>query len=325
MWALGCIAYAMLVGSPPFSGSDASKQTQRGVPLQILREHHISSTAQDLIQQLTHLDRSKRSSAANILDHSWISTNLTSKDLRSFELPPLLHPHRFYPKNELKIRQKLKVVLLVILFIVRIKSKHRIRPGIVRAIPPSKSAFLSRRSSETSSGVSQLEIRNQWLTLDGYAQRVRSENRLDELSPVFRNVTTTSSASGFTGIGISSSVAGQLSEMGEEARDSAEVRPPGPFLAALEAQLEAEAGLSSDENQTEDEDDIIPRVSSKPSVSNPQGAKTYDIENSSKGASSTNMEDEEEEEDTLSPTAARASAVRAWEEMVRDCEEENVE
>jgi len=357
VYALGCVAFAMLTGVSPLLGcTDPTKPPTRTAFDQVLADANVSSEARDLIAGMTHPDRSKRIAVSQVLEHAWVVSpprrpgmelSLFPRHAASFNRPLRVRGSSF----EENARRKLHRALLAVQFAVRIarsaKSKNDV---VVRAQPPPPLVFNlidSRRSTETSSGgVSQLELRNQWLTLDGYAQRVRSENRLDELSPIFKHtapVRGNSSASGFTGVGISSSVAGQLYELGGDTTEDREpIRPAGPFLAALEAHLEAEAGLvsssSSDQDENskdEDEEDEDEEMITTTSVaSNPQGPSKFDAETSrikvapiekSDSTEPLGLREDDEEEEPVSPKTARESAVRAWEAMVRENEIDDVE
>jgi hypothetical protein len=347
IWALGCIAYAMLVGKPPFSGPDALKATLKGLSEKSATDSNISPEAWNLIENMTNLDRSKRYTAQQVLEHPWIAsppTFIGEKAINETQKQPTTDggflssmiraiTKGAKPSASTRARRRWAILLSAIIFSIRLRSKREPAKipsagAIIRAFPPPAFNKLdSRRSTETSSGVSQLELRNQWLTLDGYAQRVRSENRLDELSPFFKYGGATngnSSASGFTSIGISASVAGQLSELGGDAEAAREpIRPAGPFLAALEAHLEAEAGLltSSSEEEDDDTEEFDERVTDKSVGSNPQGPTKFDLANRQSAdhvVLSPGVVDEDEEEEMVSPKTARASAVRAWEELHRE-------
>ena len=76
MWSMGIILYMLVSGVPPFWGSSDSEIKQR-----ILRGkysfparqfQHVSSEAIDLIRKLLEVDPTRRFTAADALQHSWI-------------------------------------------------------------------------------------------------------------------------------------------------------------------------------------------------------------------------------------------------------------
>lgn len=288
LWALGCITFTAVSGTPPFFGPDALKQTLKGISSKRLGELPISNAARHAISRMTCLDRSQRASAGEILAHVWI-TNPPAMAARVNVLAEVMDSVVVNGCDHLtKKKWSARAVFFAVIFILKLakassvygngfsKSKRKIQGSMVLAAKPPTSSelieILSRKSTETSSLFSNMEQRNQVLTLDGIAKRVRSENRLDELSPFFKyGGPGGSSASVFTAVGVSSSVAGQLSEMENfdsisnqsgvlngRASASRPVRPAGPFLLALEAHLEADAfsSMSSDNGlEGDDEDD----------------------------------------------------------------------
>lgn len=345
IYSLGGITFAMLTGASPLLGAEASKPPPRAALDQVLADASISLDARDLISKMMHPDRSERLKTHQVLDHP----SVVSRPINSTAFPRTPSPssiNQYGARSNL--RSRLRGTIHYVLFIVRtlrIVRKLVIPVGpdsFVRAQPPPPLRLRkveSRRSTDTSSGVSQIELRNQWLTLDGYAQRVRSENRLDELSPIFKSHTGTanrvnSSASGFTGVGISASVAGQLSELAGEAAEAREpVRPPGPFLAALEAHLRAEAcstSLSSDEDEEEPSEDDEENLARTSVSTNPQVPSKFEkideepngISEQSKAAESILVSGEatmdEEYLAKASPTTRRIQALKAWKDMIED-------
>lgn len=321
MWALGCVAFTMVVGHRPFGGTEALKQVSRGIPQRELIKAKVSSQGRELIEHMTSVDRSRRFTASHVLNHPWIVAPPSQEHHKATRLKTV------EAKSYSEVRRKWVVIVTAIRFGIRlhraVQSSEESENSFIMACPPRLRKFTSRRSTETSSALSNFETRNQLLTLDGCAQRVRSEHRSEETSPLFRYRSTTqatSSGFGFAGVGISSSLAGQLSELGEpDSREAAQVRPPGPFLAALEAHLEAEAGMSSEEEEgEEDTQDGYTTHSSLPKL-HAKEDNSHRFTSESLGTQGTL---EEEEEESTSPETARESAVRAWQQLKAEEEEE---
>jgi len=75
IWSMGVIVYMMLVGSPPFHGSDSEvlKKIKSGTPnFQSSRFKRLSSPARDFVESLLARDPKVRLSAAGALEHTWI-------------------------------------------------------------------------------------------------------------------------------------------------------------------------------------------------------------------------------------------------------------
>ncbi|XP_066537419.1 serine/threonine-protein kinase PLK4 isoform X2 [Hoplias malabaricus] len=73
VWSLGCMFYAFLTGRPPFD-TNTVKQTLNKVVLgEYQMPTHVSSEAQDLIQQLLQKDPTLRPSLSAVLDHPFMT------------------------------------------------------------------------------------------------------------------------------------------------------------------------------------------------------------------------------------------------------------
>lgn len=76
MWSLGIIAYVLLCGYPPFDHPDDQTMAQMIVndPVQFVEEDwkNISADAKDLVMGLLERGQSKRLTAKQVLNHTWI-------------------------------------------------------------------------------------------------------------------------------------------------------------------------------------------------------------------------------------------------------------
>eukprot|EP00928_Gymnodinium_smaydae_P046337 TRINITY_DN30868_c0_g1_i1.p1 TRINITY_DN30868_c0_g1~~TRINITY_DN30868_c0_g1_i1.p1 ORF type:complete len:597 (-),score=119.19 TRINITY_DN30868_c0_g1_i1:259-2049(-) len=86
MWSLGVICYMLLVGRPPFRGSNNLKIAKAIVRCEYCKDHRwhsLTSSARDFVQKLLQVDPTARLDAAAALNHRWVngmgSSNLTPR------------------------------------------------------------------------------------------------------------------------------------------------------------------------------------------------------------------------------------------------------
>jgi len=95
MWSVGCILYFMLYGRPPFYSQNEDEDEAQDEIMDAVTEckvvydseAKISDQAKDLIGRLLNPDPSKRATADNALNHSWMkSTEQNEKQLLKKEV-----------------------------------------------------------------------------------------------------------------------------------------------------------------------------------------------------------------------------------------------
>lgn len=81
VWAMGCIMYAMLVGTPPFETATLSETYQRITRNIYSIPPHVSPAARDLISSMLRLDPTDRPTVAQVLQHEFLSQPLVLNEL----------------------------------------------------------------------------------------------------------------------------------------------------------------------------------------------------------------------------------------------------
>lgn len=75
LWAIGCILYVMLVGSPPFESSSVHQTLQRIKNGTFNTPSYLSRDASDLISRLLTYDPKKRITIDEVLTHPFLKSN----------------------------------------------------------------------------------------------------------------------------------------------------------------------------------------------------------------------------------------------------------
>jgi calcium-dependent protein kinase len=124
VWSCGVILYIMLTGRPPYSGRTESEiiRQVRNSPLKIVPEQLqlLSSDAIDILQKLLTIDVSVRISAAEALQHPWITNYKRYKDAPN--LTSALEALREF-NNTIKLRQAVHIYIATQI-ITREEAKH---------------------------------------------------------------------------------------------------------------------------------------------------------------------------------------------------------
>ncbi|XP_064476378.1 serine/threonine-protein kinase PLK1-like [Ornithodoros turicata] len=81
IWAMGCIMYAMLVGTPPFETATLGETYQRITQNLYSIPAQVSATARDLISSMLRSDPSERPTVTQILQHQFFSQPLVLTEL----------------------------------------------------------------------------------------------------------------------------------------------------------------------------------------------------------------------------------------------------
>mmetsp|Transcript_800 Transcript_800/g.734 ORF Transcript_800/g.734 Transcript_800/m.734 type:complete len:332 (+) Transcript_800:23-1018(+) len=103
VWSCGIILYILLCGYPPFNGEDDAqiiKAVQKGA-FDFPEEEwgHVSNDAKKLIKRMLTVDPTKRPSAKEALNDSWVQKNATSTNISTGAITNLAG---FSAKNKLK-------------------------------------------------------------------------------------------------------------------------------------------------------------------------------------------------------------------------------
>ncbi|KAH9258049.1 hypothetical protein BASA81_003612 [Batrachochytrium salamandrivorans] len=224
LWTLGVLLAHLVTGIKPFPRNEDAKRSP-GIRL----GSKYSTACQELVAKLTLPNRTKRmQTAAEVLVHPFVCRKLFSFQSVARSVWGMIALMR-------------KVVPAVSVPVV---NEVAAAPVLFAQARPSGLGFIPKTKSYT-------EIRNEQWTMDALAKRARDEGLGSSESFMLSRKSTSNS---FAAVGISSSVAGQLSEYGELLPV---VSKPGPFMSALEDFLDDEAagfGFGDDEDDGEEED-----------------------------------------------------------------------
>ena len=81
MWATGCIMYALLCGELPFFEEDEQTMFRRIAKANMHKPNEeISADGMDLLNKLLNVDKFKRFTAVEALEHRWISSAMNRGD-----------------------------------------------------------------------------------------------------------------------------------------------------------------------------------------------------------------------------------------------------
>jgi serine/threonine protein kinase len=78
VWALGVLAYELLVGKPPFEHSEYGDTYHHIVKVKFTFPDHVSSLARDFISLALQYDIRKRSHLSDLVRHPWLQNTFKS-------------------------------------------------------------------------------------------------------------------------------------------------------------------------------------------------------------------------------------------------------
>lgn len=81
-WCLGILCYEFLVGCAPFESNDSEKTYEKIRRLEVYYPSFLSAGAKDLISKLLRRPSNTRISLADVMQHSWVKTNMQKRNLQ---------------------------------------------------------------------------------------------------------------------------------------------------------------------------------------------------------------------------------------------------
>jgi len=226
LWSLGCLICFCLYGRP-FEKNGSSPRLRVDWSAELL----------DLLHGLLNVDRTMRLMALQVLRHAWLRSNPVAA----------AHPHSY--------RARLKGAVLVCVLAVRWSLAARFKRAVkvkTSQSSPNVAAMVSRKSPRSIKRSSTLEMHNSYLTLDSCAAKARQTAGAELDAGFFKFGPGPDVRMRGSGMGITSSHAGQLSELANDHSSDTTTsvrsgtRGMGAFLLALEAHLQEEADHPGD-------------------------------------------------------------------------------
>ncbi len=87
-WAVGCVFWELLVGTPPFLASEEEILFYKITDNQVEIPAHVSADAADLIRQLMHSEPAQRLTSERALAHPWLADEVARMELLQTVNPP---------------------------------------------------------------------------------------------------------------------------------------------------------------------------------------------------------------------------------------------